>query len=71
VAKNSLVKMTVNLSNDVFQTLKILAEKRHTTVTHILRRAIAIEKYIDQAQDEECKILIEDKKGHLRQLVFP
>jgi predicted transcriptional regulator len=71
MAKDTVVKMTINLSTDVVQTLKVMAAKRHTTVTHILKRAIAIEKYIEQVEEENCKLLVEDKNGQIRQLVFP
>lgn len=64
------IKMSVNLPADVVKVLKELAEKRDTTMTEVLRQAIGTEKFIDAVNKEKGKILIEDKKGRLRQLVF-
>lgn len=64
------IKMSVNLSADVVKVLKELAGKRNTTMTEVLRQAIGTEKFIDEVNKEKGKILVEDKKGRIRQLVF-
>ena len=64
------IKMSVNLSADVVKVLKELAGTRNTTMTEVLRQAIGTEKFIDEVNKEKGKILIEDKKGRIRQLVF-
>jgi predicted transcriptional regulator len=66
----AVIKMSVNFTADVVKVLKELAAKRNTTMTEVLRQAIGTEKFIDQVQRDRGKILIEDKRGRLRQLVF-
>jgi len=71
MADPNIVKISVNLTVDAVEALKDLAAKRGTTVTDVLRRAISTEKYIDHVQrDEGAKVLVEDKKGKIRELVF-
>jgi hypothetical protein len=62
--------LSVNFSAEVVAVLKKLAKKRCTTMTEILRQAIGTEKFFDDVSDEGGKILVEDKRGRLRQLVF-
>lgn len=66
----NLIKMSVNLSADAVKVLKDLAKKRATTMTEVLRQAIGTEKFIDEVHKDKGKILVEDKNGRLRQLVF-
>ncbi len=70
MATDRVVKMSVNLSSDVVDVLRDLAAKRRTTMTEVLRQAIGTEKFIDDVKEEDGKVLVEDKKGRLRQLVF-
>lgn len=71
MADSNIVKISVNLTEDAVEALKDLAAKRGTTVTEVLRRAISTEKYLDQVQrNEGAKVLVEDKKGKIRELVF-
>ena len=71
MADSNIVKISVNLTEDAVEALKDLAAKRGTTVTDVLRRAISTEKYLDHVQREEgAKVLVEDKKGRIRELVF-
>jgi predicted transcriptional regulator len=67
---DKVIKMSVNLSADVVKALKELAEKRGSTMTEVLRQAIGTEKFIEEVNEDEGKILVEDKKGRVRQLVF-
>lgn len=70
LAGNKVIKMSVNLSAEVVGVLKVLAKKRNTTMTEVLRQAIGTEKFIDDVNENKGKILVEDKKGRIRQLVF-
>ena len=71
MADSNIVKISVNLTEDAVEALKDLAAKRGTTVTEVLRRAISTEKYLDDVQrGEGAKVLLEDKKGQIRELVF-
>jgi hypothetical protein len=66
-----IIKMSVNLPDGDVKVLKGLVDKRGVTMTAVLRQAISIAKFIDDAHEDESKILIEDKKGRFRQLVYP
>jgi predicted transcriptional regulator len=65
-----VIKMSVNLPSDDVKVLRELAKKRGTTMTEVIRQAIGNERYMEKVKEEEGKILIEDKKGNVRQLVF-
>jgi predicted DNA-binding protein len=65
-----MIKMSVNMSQSVIDTLRYLAKKRHTTMTEIIRQAIGTEKYLDEMAERGGTVLIEDKRGRVRQLVF-
>lgn len=67
---DKVIKMSVNLPTDAVKVLKELAKKRSLTMTEVLRQAIGTEKFIDDVNEDEGKILVEDKKGRVRQLVF-
>lgn len=67
---DKFIKMSVNLSADAVKVLRELAGKRHTTMTEVLRQAIGTEKFIDEVNEKKGKILVEDKRGRIRQLVF-
>lgn len=60
------VKLTINLSDEVADNLKALADKNNITVTEQVRRAISTEKWIG----EQKKVLVEDDEGQLQQVVF-
>ena len=67
---SDVVKVTVNLPKDLVDAVKELANKRHVTLTEVIRDAIGTEKFLADANDEGSKILIEDKKKNLRQIVL-
>lgn len=69
LAKNKIM-MSVNLSAEVVTVLKALAKKRCTTMTQVICQAIGTEKFFDDVHDTKGKILVEDKRGRIRQLVF-
>jgi hypothetical protein len=69
-SKSHIVKMSVNLSSTVIEQLKTLAEERGVTMTHIVGRAIVDAKFFHDALKEGCKILLEDKRGKFRQVIF-
>lgn len=67
---DKVIKMSVNLPAEAVKVLKGLAKKRRLTMTDVLRQAIGTEKFIDDVNEDEGKILVEDKSGRVRQLVF-
>ena len=70
MADNSVIKMSVNLPARAVKVLKKLAQKRGCTMTEVLRQAIGTEKFIEDVNEAEGKVLVEDKRGRVRQLVF-
>jgi len=66
----NVIKMSVNLPTDAVKVLKKLAKKRGCTMTEVLRQAIGTEKFIEDVNEAEGKVLVEDKRGRVRQLVF-
>ncbi|HEY4392417.1 MAG TPA: CopG family transcriptional regulator [Polyangia bacterium] len=67
---DEVVKLTVNLTPEVAQTLRRLADERGTNMTEVLKSAIGTERFISDAERAKGKILVEDKDGKIRQLVF-
>lgn len=65
-----VIKMSVNFSAQVVDVLKHLAIKRNTTMTEVLRQAIGTEKFLDEVSENQGTVLVEDRKGRVRQLVF-
>ena len=65
-----VIKMSVNLPSDDVKVLKTLAGKRGTTMTEVLRQAIGTAKFIEDVHRDDGKILVEDKRGRVRQVVF-
>jgi transcriptional regulator of met regulon len=67
---DDVIKMSVNFPVDAVKVLKKLAKKRGRTMTEVLRHAIGTEKFIEDVHAAGGKILVEDKRGSIRQLVF-
>ncbi len=64
------VKVTVNLLGSELATLRDIGAKRGITVTDALRRAIALEKYVEDALGQGGKVLIEARNGSMRELLL-
>ena len=65
-----VVKLTVNLSGDVYATLKGLAEQQGTTITDALRKAIGTESFFRTAKGNGSDILVQDKNKNVKQVVL-
>jgi hypothetical protein len=64
------VKMSVNLSNDVATTLKNMASRNGITITEQLRRSITIAVWAESVKASGGKILVEDRLGRVREVIF-
>jgi hypothetical protein len=65
----SKVRLNVDLSPDVANALKVLAEKQGVSLTEALSRAIGTESVVSAERGKGAKVLI--KKGaNLKELVF-
>jgi NRPS condensation-like uncharacterized protein len=68
--KPTLIRTSLALPKDEFATLKQLATKRHATVSDIVRRAIVLEKLLDDAIANGGKILVEEPDQPVKQLII-
>jgi Ribbon-helix-helix protein, copG family len=65
------VKVSFNLLEEDLKVLKELSERRGSTVTEVLRRAIAIEKVLSDEVENGNNILIGDSQNVVKkQLVL-
>jgi len=64
------VKVTFNVCVEAVSAIRSIAKRRGTTMTEVIRQAIGNEKYIDDMLDEGGRILVEDKRGHVREVLF-
>lgn len=69
-APRSTVKISANLPEDAFERLKTLAYERGVTMTEILRRAIEHEQFFVDVIKNDGKVLTEDSKGKIRQVIM-
>ena len=63
------VKISANLPAETVSLLKKIAQRRGTTMTEALRRAIEMENFVLETVDDKGKILVEDKDKNLMQVL--
>ena len=66
----ALVKMSVNLPEEVMEDLRKIAEERQVTLTQAIRDGIAMEKYLTQEQLHGGRVLIQKPDQTLREVEF-
>jgi predicted transcriptional regulator len=66
----TVTRLSVNLSREVAEALASIARRHDTTITEAVRRSISTQKYIEDALDTGAKILVAEKDGSIRELVF-
>lgn len=59
----STTKLTVNLSSEVVDVLKALAKREGTTMTEVLKRAIAVEKFLTEEEAKGNQLYLSDADG--------
>lgn len=64
------VKVSAELSPELLETLKRLAERRGVSVNTVLQQAIETEKFFTDAMDAGGKVLIEKRDKSFRQILF-
>ncbi len=62
-------KVTVNLPEDQVKFLQDIAAKEHITFTDVLRRSINSEKFFVDQEAANRKILVEDDKQRIREVI--
>lgn len=63
-------KLTLRLAPDVRIALEWIANKRGVTLGEVIRQAISREKYLTEEVERGSSIMVEEKGGRLKQLVF-
>lgn len=69
--EGQLVRLNVNITPENAEDLKKIASERGITVTEVIRRAIAIYKWVEDERSAGRTIISEDSRGkHRRELVL-
>ena len=63
-------KLSLRLAPDVRLALEWMAAKKGITFGEVIRQAISREKFLTEEAERGSTILIEEKGGRLKQLVF-
>ncbi len=61
-------RLTINLSEEMHAQLQEMAAQQQTTVSHLLRRAVALEKFFWDHRDEEVFLKKDDET---REVLLP
>ncbi len=62
-------RFNVNFSDGAFRDLSTLAERKGTTMSEVLRDAIALERWFDETRRAGNKVLVEQPDGSIREVV--
>jgi hypothetical protein len=63
-------RIRVNLPREDIDTLNKIAASRHITTTDVLRRAIAMERFIEETLERKAKLLVEEPDKTVRELLI-
>jgi hypothetical protein len=61
-------RLNVTFSESAYRTLEDLARRKGTSMAEVLRDAVALEKWVQDAKEEGGRVLIE-RDGNARELV--
>lgn len=64
------MRLNVNLSEDVANALRALADSKGISLTEVLRQAISTEQFLSSEVKDGGKVLIKGSNGKLKELVF-
>jgi hypothetical protein len=64
------LKTTISPPEDRVAVLRELANARNVSFAEVVRRAITVEKYLNDARNEGCRILIEDPEKLIKEIVI-
>jgi len=66
----TVTRLSVNLSSEVADALRWIADQHGSTITEAVRRCVSTQKYVEEALQNGSKILVEEPGGSVRELVF-
>jgi len=58
-------RLSINISEDTALALKTLANEHETSVTDIVRRAVAVYDYIETQTKDDKRLQLVDKNNHV------
>lgn len=64
------VKLTVALPKDAVEGVERIAQARHKTKTQVLREAIALKIFVEDALQERGTRFLIERDGDVREIVF-
>ena len=64
-------RVNVDFSNDAYEVLTNIAQRKGQTVSGVLRDALALEKLYEETILENGRILVEREDGSLREVIRP
>ena len=67
---SDVVKLTVNLTPEAAAVLKDLSTKQGLSMTNIINRSIALEKFVWEEKEKGTHIQVEDKNGKIRVVIL-
>jgi len=69
-AREGALKTTITLPEDMVAVLRELAGARNVSFVEVVRRAITVEKYLSDARNDGCRILVEDPEKLIKEIVI-
>ena len=64
------LKTTIALPEDAVAVLRELARERNVSFAEVIRRALAVEKYLSDARNSGNRILVEDREKLIQEIVI-
>jgi len=62
-------RVNVNFSAETYETISRIAARKGVTMSEVLRQAIALEDFVEQARVDGARVLV-DRKGQINELVL-
>jgi hypothetical protein len=64
------LKTTISLPEDAVAVLRQLAQTRNVSFAEVVRRALTMDKYLNDARNDGCRILIEDSDKLIKEIII-
>jgi predicted transcriptional regulator len=64
------LKTTISLPEDTLAALRELAKARNVSFAEVIRRAVTMDKYLNDVRNDGCRILIEDPEKLIKEIVI-
>lgn len=63
-------KITVSLSDEAAEAVQTLAEQRGISVSEVIRRAIALERFVEGELEKGSTLLVRNENGETERVAF-